>query len=413
MKKISKIKKLLYLAWTAILSLGLILSGCSTNEKTFNENADFGALAAQAKGTTVTFYGWGGDELLNKWLDTVLAPALKQKYDLTLKRVPMDIDQILSKLSGEKQAGKKSGSVDLIWINGENFYSAKESGFLYGPFTQKLPNYKKYIDESSEEIRKDFGYPVEGYEAPYGKAQMVLINDSAITPETPKNTAELLEYAKKYKGKVTYPALPDFTGSAFVRNIICDIVDYEQFATMNPDKETVKKAILPAIEYLRELNPYLWQEGKTFPATSAQVQNMFADGELVMNMSYSPYSVASLIDNDTYRETARSFLFDKGTIGNTNYLAIAQNSPNKAGSLVVVNEILSAEIQASRFSELKTLPVIAYNKLSDNEKKLFVSVDIGKGSIPQDQLLAKRIPEMPAKLIPIIEEIWLEEVVGK
>jgi len=400
-----------------VLILLLTLSGCSqgntANPAQFDENADFEALVEMARGTTVTFYGWGGDELRNKWLDTTVAQHLKEKYDITLKRVPMDIDQILAKLSGEKQAGTEQGSIDMIWINGENFYSAKQNGFLYGPFTHKLPNFAKHIDQDSPENIYDFGYPIEGYEAPYGKAQVVLVNDSAVTPETPRNTQELLEFVKKYPGKVTYPALPDFTGSAFVRNLIYDIVGYEQFTTMPADKETVKKAIEPALEYLRELNPYLWNQGKTFPATIGQVENMFADGELVLYMSYEPYVAATRIENGIFKDTVRSFLFDKGTIGNTNYIAIAQNSPNKAGALVVVNEIMSPEIQASLYGELKSLPVVDYNKLDEQQKKLFDSVDIGPGSIPQDELLAKRLPEMPAHLIPIIEEIWLEEVVGK
>ncbi|WP_019850052.1 ABC transporter substrate-binding protein [Desulfitobacterium sp. PCE1] len=413
MKKQTFTKFLIYLMVFALVALTGCSNAAAPVAKEVNENADFDALVAQAKGTTVTFYGWGGDELRNKWLDTVVASTLKTKYDITLKRVPMDIDQILSQLSGEKQAGKEEGSIDMIWINGENFFSAKENGFLYGSFTDKLPNYDKYIDQNSEENQYDFGYPIEGYEAPYSKAQMVLINDSAVTPETPKNTEELLVYAKKYPGKVTYPALPDFTGSAFVRTIIYDIVGYEQFMTMEADKETVKAAILPALEYLKELNPYLWNEGKTFPATSSQVMNMFSDGELVMNMSYGPYSVATSIEAGIYPKTARTFLFDKGTVGNTNYIAIAANSPNKAGAMVAINEIISVELQASQFSELKDLPVVAYDKLTAEEKTKFDSVDTGKGTLPQDELLAKRLPEMPAKLVPIIEEIWLEEVVGQ
>lgn len=411
-------KKLI--AILALIFVLVALTGCSKSNQQASSttdfdinNADFAQIIEQARGTTVTFYGWGGDEERNKWLDTTVASALKEKYDITLERVPMDIDQILAKLAGEKQAGQTEGSIDLIWINGENFFSAKENGLLFGPFTDKLPNYEKYIDASATENQKDFGYPIEGFEAPYGKAQLVLINDSAVTPETPKNTAELLEYAKKYKGRVTYPALPDFTGSAFVRNIIYDIVGYEQFMTMEADKETVKAAIEPALAYLRELNPYLWNEGKTFPATSSEVDNMFADGELVLHMTYSPYSVAISIENGTYPSTARTFLFDKGTIGNTNYIAIAANSPHKAAAMVAINEIISAEMQASQFSELKTLPVVDYTKLTEEEKALFDKVDLGQGTLPQDELLAKRLPEMPAKLVPIIEEIWLEEVVGK
>ncbi|WP_418219658.1 ABC transporter substrate-binding protein [Candidatus Formimonas warabiya] len=410
-------KKVIYLLLVTVGAL-FILAGCSGGKedgasKEFDVNTDFDTMIEQAKGTTVSFYGWGGDEQRNKWLDTTVASALKNKYDITLERVPMDIDQILAKLSGEKQAGQENGSIDMIWINGENFYSAKENGLLFGPFADKLPNFQKYIDADGAEIQKDFGYPIEGYEAPYGKAQLVLINNSAVTPETPKNTAELLEYVKKYPGKVTYPALPDFTGSAFVRNVIYDMVGYEQFMDMPADKETVKAAIEPALAYLRELNPYLWNQGKTFPATSTEVDNMFADGELVLNMSYSPYSVAVSIEKGIYPDTARSFLFDKGTIGNTNYIAIAANSPHKAAAMAAINEILSAELQATQFSELKALPVVEYSKLTADEKALFDQVDIGKGTIPQDELLSKRLPEMPAHLVPLIEEIWAEEVVGK
>jgi putative spermidine/putrescine transport system substrate-binding protein len=412
-------KKLILFLVTAIFST-FALTGCgggqdqaAKEEGQFDAKADYSVLLEQAKGSTVSFYGWGGDEERNKWIDTVVAPVLKEKYDVTLERVPMDIDQILAKLSGEKQAGGKEGSIDMIWINGENFYSAKENGLLFGPFAEQLPNYQKYINADDPENQKDFGYPIEGYEAPYGKAQMVLINDSAKTPETPKNTAELLEYVKKYPGKVTYPALPDFTGSAFVRNIIYDIVGYEQFMDMKADKATVKAAIEPALEYLRSLNPYLWNQGKTFPSSSTEVNNMFADGELYLNMSYAPYSVTVNIEKGIYPATARSFLFDSGMIGNTSYIAIAANAPHKAAAMVAINEIISAEMQATQFSNLKTLPIVDYNKLSDEEKALFDSVDVGKGALSQDELLEKRVPEMPANLVPIIEEIWQEEVVGK
>ena len=75
--------------------------------------------------------------------------------------------------------------------------------------------------------------------------------------------------------------------------------------------------------------------------------------------------------------------------------------------------VMSPEIQADRYNTLKVLPVVDYDKLSDEQKEEFDKVDLGKGTIPQDELLAKRLPEMPAELVPIIEEIWEEEVVGK
>lgn len=413
-------KKLLSLLLATVMTVSMI-TACGaketeeteTTEVTAVDEMTFEEMKEAAAGTTVTFYGWGGDENLNKWLDDVFAPTMKEKYDITMERVPMDIDQVLSQLSGEIQAGEEDGSIDMIWINGENFRSAKENNMLYGPFTDKLQNFQDYVDAEHEDNTLDFAYPIEGYEAPYGKAQMVLIADTAVIPELPASAEELLEFVKQYPGKVTYPALPDFTGSVFVRNIIYEICGYEQFLDMEADKEAVREAVAPAMEYLRELNPYLWNEGTTFPDSSTTLDNMFADGEVVLNVTYDCYSTPLKIADGIYTETTQTFQFDKGTIGNTNFMAIAANSGNKAGAMVAINEMLSPEMQADRYEVLKVVPVLDNTKLSDEQKALFDAVELGAGTIPQDELLSKRLPEMPAELVPIIEEIWLEEVVGK
>ena len=403
----------LLLAFTLLFSF----NGCgqeqSGTQKLDLSSAEWDEIVEAARGTNVTFYGWGGDGNRNNWLNTTVADYVKEHYDIALEVVGMDINDILSKLSGEKQAGSETGSIDMIWINGENFYSAKDNGLLYGPFTGQLPNMEAYIDLEDPETLNDFCMPIEGYEAPYAKAQMVFFNDSAVTPEAPASAEELLEFCKKYPGKVTYPALPDFTGSAFVRNIIYELCGWEQFQNMEADYDTVKAAIEPALDYLRELNPYLWNEGKTFPESSTTVDAMFADGELVMNMSYGPFSVATGIAEGTYTDTTRTFVFDNGTIGNTNYMAIAFNSPNKAGAMVVINAILSAELQLTQYEQLRELPVVSADKLSAEEQAAFDAVDLGEGVLSQTELLEHRLPEMPASLVPVIEEIWLNEVVGK
>ena len=405
------------LALLLAFTLLFYFNGCGQKQSGTQEldlsSAEWDEIVEAARGTTVTFYGWGGDENRNNWLNTTVADYVKEHYDIALEVVGMDINDILSKLSGEKQAGSETGSIDMIWINGENFYSAKDNGLLYGPFTGQLPNMEAYIDLQDPETLNDFCMPIEGYEAPYAKAQMVFFNDSAVTPEAPASAEELLEFCKKYPGKVTYPALPDFTGSAFVRNIIYELCGWEQFQDMEADYDTVKAAIEPALDYLRELNPYLWNEGKTFPESSTTVDAMFADGELVMNMSYGPFSVATGIAGGTYTDTTRTFVFDNGTIGNTNYMAIAFNSPNKAGAMVVINAILSAELQLTQYEQLRELPVVSADKLSAEEQAAFDAVDLGKGVLSQAELLKHRLPEMPADLVPVIEEIWLNEVVGK
>ena len=94
-------------------------------------------------------------------------------------------------------------------------------------------------------------------------------------------------------------------------------------------------------------------------------------------------------------------------------MAIAFDAPNKAGAMVAINAIISADIQLTQYAELRDLPVVDQDKLSDEEKAAFDAVDLGQGVLSQAELLAHRLPEMPADLVPVIEEIWAEEVVGK
>ena len=52
----------------------------------------------------------------------------------------MDASVFVNRLLTEKQAGQSRGTIDLVWINGENFRTARQADLLYGPFTQLLPN---------------------------------------------------------------------------------------------------------------------------------------------------------------------------------------------------------------------------------------------------------------------------------
>lgn len=400
---------------TLTLIIGITACGQQKAAQYNLSEKDWDVVLEEAKGTTVNFYGYGGDQKTNSWIDTYLSSELKEKYDITINRVGMNIDEILNKLLNEKQLNVNTGNIDVVWINGENFFTAKENNLLFGSFTHKLPNFNKYIDKSSVEVNYDFGFPVEGYEAPFGKSQFVMIYDSEKVNNIPVNHKELLQFAKNNPGKFTYPAPPDFTGSAFIRNIIYDIVGYEQFMDMEADEQIVREAIQPAIDYFVELKPYLWKEGNTYPSESGLLDNMYSDNEVVMTMSYNPNHVSNKIETGEFNETSRSFVFDKGTIGNTHFLAIPYNSENKSGALAVIDYILSVEAQASKYVP-KTwgdLPVLDNSKLDDKEKALFDNINIGKGTVPQDVLLNNRLPEMPADLVPIIEKIWMENVPKK
>lgn len=402
----------------------LVLTGCgqkaddktqtqSGNEKVLSQS--FEDYKKEAEGSTVTFYGWGGSDLTNAWIDKYLTNKVKKEYGINLKRVGMNIDEILNKLQNESAAKQDKGDIDIVWINGENFYTAYNNKLLFGPFTEKLPNMQKYVDVDSEDIKSDFGYPTNGYEAPFGKAQLVMIYNSEKVKSV-TNLENLMEEAKKNPGKFTYPALPDFTGSAFVRNVIYEKVGYDKIKNIDPkDTEAVKKAIQPAMDYLKELKPYLWKEGKTYPKDSSEQSNMYADQTLYFNIAYNPNFASSMVEKGIYSKSTQTSLFDKGTIGNTHFLAIPNNAKNKAGAMVVINEILSFESQLTKYdpSVWGDLIVLDNKKLNEEEKKQLDAIKLGSATIKQEELALKRKPELPAAMIPVIEKIWQEEIPSK
>lgn len=375
-------------------------------------NLSFEEIAEKAKGTSVNFYGWGGDDKRNQWIDTYVIPKVKEQYDLTVNRVPMDIDEINNLMLAEKDS--TDGNIDVVWINGENFANAKENGMLYGPFTKLLPNYNDYVDENSSSVNSDFGEPVENMEAPYGGAQFVFIYDSSKIDTPPKNAQELLELAKANPGKITYASLPDFTGSAFIRNIISDIQGYEDFMDKNLTKDQLKEMLKPTIDYLNELKAYLWNEGKSYPPDNPTLANMFADGEVIMAMSYNPNNASIGYADGLYDENVRTFVFDKGNIANTHFLAISKGAKNKAGAMILINFILSPEAQISKAypETLGDLPIISYDKLTDEQKKMYDEIPTGELTLSNKVLDEHQIPEMPAQIVPLIEEIWEEEVLN-
>ncbi len=391
----------------------VVTFGCDSEEENIASQEildnDWDQIENISEGTEVNFYMWGGDERINDWVDNYAATQLKEKYDVNLNRVPMGPGDYLNQLLNEKQVGKETGSIDLVWINGENFHIARDNDLLFGPFAEDLPNYQQYVDGECPEITNDFGYPTDGYESPWGKAQFTFTYDQVRTDEAPYTFEEFVSWIRENPGKFTYPdPTTDFTGSVFVRHIIYEKTGgYEQYQDID-DKDKFREKILPALEFLNELKPYLWREGETYPANNAQLNNMFADGELVGTMAYSSILTSGEIAAGNFPETARTFVLENGTISDTHYVAIPYNAPNKAGGLILANFLLSFEAQLEKFKPevWGDLPVFSYEKLSQDEKTKVDNIDIGKASLEQKVLDEHSIPEMPADLVPVVEEEW-------
>jgi len=402
----------------SMVALSMLLAACggagTSDLSSSGGNQPFSKLEKEARGTTVNISMYGGDDTINAYVDDYVTPQLKKKYGITLKRTPLsDTADAVNKLLDEKSAGKDKGTIDLVWINGENFATGADAGLWYGPWAKKLPN-AKYIDWNSPSISNDFGYPVKGREAPWGKAQFVMIYDSAKVKDPPKNTSELLAWTKKNPGRFTYPAPPDFTGNAFVEQMFYGVTGESKPFQKPFDQKIFDQKSPETYDYLNKLEPNLWRKGETYPDSSTKLDGLYQNGEVWLDMNYNPQLAQRQVNKGLFPKSTRTYVFDGGTLNNTHYLSIPFNSPNKAGAQVVSNFLESPEAQIKKqdpsgWGDLTALDIGRLPK--DVEKKL--AEPEGAATLPTDVLQKNRLPEARSKWLLALQDGWQEKVLKK
>ena len=82
-------------------------------------------------------------------------------------------------------------------------------------------------------------------------------------------------------------------------------------------KPQFEEAAAKTYQLLRDLAPYLWREGKTYPESPVRLEQLFADGEVDFAINYNPAEASKKIHDGLYPDTVRTFVFEEGTIANT------------------------------------------------------------------------------------------------
>ncbi len=394
-----------------VLTVAVILVACGTQavpEQKTTAFDNWDQVVSEGRDQEVTILMWGGNEGINRYMDGFIADKLKKQYGITLKRVPMNPPEYLGKLLNEKKGTVDPGTADLLWINAENFRTARQGDLLWGPFTQLLPNFDTYYDTEAPDMKQDTGIPIEGYEAIWGRAQLVLTYDEAVTPNPPKNFKELEAWVKANPGKFTYPKLPDdFAGVAFVRTAFTELTGEDYTQEMTEQAFTIQADKVMA--YFKGISPYLWREGKAYPATQAQQDELFRNGEVAFTMGFEIGKTDGLVKQGVYPATVKSYVFDTGTIGNSHYLAIPANAPQKAAALLVIDALQSPEAQLEKFKSdiWGDMPAFDAAKLSAQQQAALKELD---GSLSVETLATHRLPEMKAQYIDWIKASWTKNL---
>ncbi|MEE9689595.1 ABC transporter substrate-binding protein [Enterobacter sp. HK169] len=301
------------------------------------------AIQQQAKGQTVWFNAWGGDPAVNRYLEWV-SGEMQTHYAITLKIVPLaDAADAVKRIQTEAAAGRKTnGSVDLLWVNGENFRTLKEANLLQTGWAQTLPDWR-YVD-TRKPVTEDFAIPTDGAESPWGGAQLTFIARKASMPTPPVDPQALLAYAQQHPGKVSYPRPPDFTGTAFLEQLLLTFTDRPEALQKAPDA-TFAEVTAPLWAYLDKLHPLLWREGKDFPPSPARMDALLASGSLNLSLTFNPSHAQQKVASGELPADSYSFGFESGMLGNVHFVAIPANASASAGAKVVANFLLSPQAQ--------------------------------------------------------------------
>jgi putative thiamine transport system substrate-binding protein len=197
---------------TFVLAIAALILGADAASAQNPDPKNWQQVLDEARGETVYFNAWGGSQNVNSYIEWA-GRQIDERFGVKIVEVKLDdTAAAVAKVVAEKAAGKdEGGSVDLVWINGENFAAMKRQRLLMTPgWAEKLPNWK-YVDvENTPTITTDFTLPVEGLESPWGMAKLVFFYDSAHTEtnELPKDTDALLDWAKANPGRFSYPQPP-------------------------------------------------------------------------------------------------------------------------------------------------------------------------------------------------------------
>ncbi|MEF9951034.1 MAG: ABC transporter substrate-binding protein [Clostridium sp.] len=388
-----------------MLTVALMLTSVACSKKEATED--------KKEAKTVNIHMWGGSDSINNYIDKWVAPKLKQEMNITLKRVPItDPKDVINKLIVEKKENKVDGSVDIIWMNGENFKMAKDSNILNSPFTSELENFKKYVNAESNDIKYDFGEETKGLEAPWGKVQFVYIYDSNKIKNPPKSFKELKEFVKENPGKVTYPVATDFTGSAFIRQAFYETTGgFEKYLKPINESELIESS-KPLWTYLNDIKPYLWEKGKTYPESLTKLDQLYASGEVWMTMGYDEARAENEIKKGVFPASTKTMVFETGTLANTHFLTIPFNSPNKDGAKKVIDFLLSPEAQIAKFDPKNWGDGLSldFTKLSEEDKKAASAVNRGNSTLSVKELESHRVPEVNSTYVNFLEKGWKENV---
>ncbi len=359
---------------------------------------DWTGVRDRAKGQTVFFNAWGGDDRTNAfiaWTDE----RMRVLHDVRVRHVRLtDTAEAVARVLAEKAAGRvEGGSVDLVWVNGPNFLAMRQAGLLFGPVLDRLPNAALVDRTGNPATVTDFTVPTDGMEAPWRMAQLVFVHDTVRLPQPPRGMAAMRGWAAAHPGRLTHPNAADFMGATFLKQALIELTPDAAVLQRPATDAGYGPATAPLWVWYDALRPNLWHGGRDFPATGPAQSSLFSDGEIDLFASFNPAEAATGIANGTLPETSRAYVLDGGTLGNCSFVAIPFNAGHRDAALLLADFLLSPEAQAHAADprQLGSPTVLALSRLSPADRALFDGLPHPPGLLTAAELGVPRLEPHP------------------
>ncbi len=365
------------------------------------------AIEHGARGQTVYFNAWAGDTAINSYIGWV-SREVAQRHGVRLVHVKLsDTAVAVNRILAEQAAGRDSrGSVDLVWINGENFASLMQRGLLYGPWTDELPN-ARWLDKRNPTVSVDSTVPTNGFELAWGGARFTLFYEwHAVHKPEPRDAGALLQWIRAHPGRFTYPQPPDFLGTSFLKQLLLLLVA-DRDRLQHPIGTDFDVVTQPLWTWLESARPYLWRAGRVYPRSGPEQLRLLGDGEVDWAMSFNPSEANRAIRAGELPDTIRATYLRPGILSNSHYLAIPFNARSREGAMVVANFLLSPEAQARKADESfwGDPTVLAVEELAPAERQRFVGL---KAGLATPHLDAPQIMEPHPSWTSALNRAWTE-----
>jgi putative thiamine transport system substrate-binding protein len=374
----------------------------------FAQAAAWPDIVARARGQSVNWNAWAGDEKTNAFIAWV-GEEVARRYGVKVNHVKLrDTAEAVTRVLAEKAGGRdRDGSVDLIWINGPNLVALKQQGLLHGPFVSGLPNFARVDTAGKPSTVVDFTLPVDGYAAPWRMAQVVFVYDRARVAAVPGSIPELLDWARRHPGRFTHPAVRNFLGTTFLKQALYELAPDPAVLQQPATDANFAAATAPLWTWYDALKPQLWRRGAQFPDNGPAQRELLNDGEIDMMVAFNPAEAAVSIHAGLLPDSVRTFVFAKGTIGNTSFVAIPYNAAHKEGAMVVANFLLDPATQAKAqdHRQMGNFTVLDLARLTAAERRHFDELP-RHPALPTNAELGRQLPEPHPSWMTRITAEW-------